>query len=313
MSPSYKAAVVQAASSPHDPQASADKAAGLIREAASAGAKLIVFPEAFLGGYPKGASFGTPVGMRKPEGRADYQRYYEGAVDLDGPEVGAIVEAVAETETFVVMGVIERDGGSLYCTALFFDGGRGLIAKHRKLMPTGAERLIWGFGDGSTLPVIETSLGRIGAVICWENYMPMLRMAMYDQGISIYCAPTADDRDGWAATMQHVALEGRCFVLSACQHIRRGAYAADYDCALGDDPDTILMRGGSMIVAPLGEVLAGPDYSGETILYADIDLSAVTRGKYDFDVAGHYSRPDVFQLSVNAAPQASVAWKGGKG
>lgn len=313
MSPSYKAAVVQAASSPHDPQASADKAAGLIREAASAGAKLIVFPEAFLGGYPKGASFGTPVGMRKPVGRADYQRYYEGAVDLDGPEVGAVVEAVAETEAFVVMGVIERDGGSLYCTALFFDGGRGLIAKHRKLMPTGAERLIWGFGDGSTLPVIETSLGRIGAVICWENYMPMLRMAMYDQGISIYCAPTADDRDGWAATMQHVALEGRCFVLSACQHIRRGAYAADYDCALGDDPDTILMRGGSMIVAPLGEVLAGPDYSGETILYADIDLSAVTRGKYDFDVAGHYSRPDVFQLSVNAAPQAPVAWKGGKG
>lgn len=313
MSPSYKAAVVQAASSPHDPQASADKAAGLIREAASAGAKLIVFPEAFLGGYPKGASFGTPVGMRKPEGRADYQRYYEGAVDLDGPEVGAVVEAVAETEAFVVMGVIERDGGTLYCTALFFDGGRGLIAKHRKLMPTGAERLIWGFGDGSTLPVIETSLGRIGAVICWENYMPMLRMAMYDQGISIYCAPTADDRDGWAATMQHVALEGRCFVLSACQHIRRGAYAADYDCALGDDPDTILMRGGSMIVAPLGEVLAGPDYSGETILYADIDLSAVTRGKYDFDVAGHYSRPDVFQLSVNAAAQAPVAWKGGKG
>lgn len=313
MSPSYKAAVVQAASSPHDPQASAGKAAGLIREAASAGAKLIVFPEAFLGGYPKGASFGTPVGMRKPEGRADYQRYYEGAVDLDGPEVGAVVEAVAETEAFVVMGVIERDGGTLYCTALFFDGGRGLIAKHRKLMPTGAERLIWGFGDGSTLPVIETSLGRIGAVICWENYMPMLRMAMYDQGISIYCAPTADDRVGWAATMQHVALEGRCFVLSACQHIRRGAYAADYDCALGDDPDTILMRGGSMIVAPLGEVLAGPDYSGETILYADIDLSAVTRGKYDFDVAGHYSRPDVFQLSVNAAPQASVAWKGGKG
>lgn len=313
MSPSYKAAVVQAASSPHDPQASADKAAGLIREAAAVGARLIVFPEAFLGGYPKGASFGTPVGMRKPEGRADYQRYYQGAVDLDGPEVAAVVEAVAEAEAFVVMGVIERDGGTLYCTALFFDGVRGLIAKHRKLMPTGAERLIWGFGDGSTLPVIETSLGRIGAVICWENYMPMLRMAMYDQGISIYCAPTADDRDGWAATMQHVALEGRCFVLSACQHIRRGAYAADYDCALGDDPDTVLMRGGSMIVAPLGEVLAGPDYSGETILYADIDLSAVTRGKYDFDVAGHYSRPDVFQLSVNAAPQTPVAWKGGKG
>jgi nitrilase len=306
MTESYKAAVVQAASLPTDPAGSALKGAGLIREAAAAGARLIVFPEAFLGGYPKGASFGTPVGMRKPEGRADYQRYHEGAVSLDGPEVQTIIDAVAETDAFVVMGVIERDGGTVYCTALFFDGARGLVAKHRKLMPTGAERLIWGFGDGSTLPVIETSLGRIGAVICWENYMPMLRMAMYDQGISIYCAPTADDRDGWAATMRHIALEGRCFVLSSCQHITRGAYPADYDCALGDDPDTVLLRGGSMIVAPLGEMLAGPDYSGETILYADIDLTAVVRGKYDFDVAGHYARPDIFQLNVNVAPQTAV-------
>ena len=311
MTQSYKAAVVQAASLPTDPLGSARKAAGLIREAGGAGARLIVFPEAFLGGYPKGASFGTPVGMRKPEGRADYQRYHEGAIELDGPEVQAICEATAETGAFVVMGVIERDGGTVYCTALFFDGDKGLISKHRKLMPTGAERLIWGFGDGSTLPVIETSLGRIGAVICWENYMPMMRMAMYDQGISIYCAPTADDRDGWASTMQHIALEGRCFVLSSCQHITRGAYPADYDCALGDDPSTVLMRGGSMIVAPLGEVLAGPDYSGETILYADIDLSAVVRGKYDFDVAGHYARPDVFQLNVNVAPQAAVRRTGG--
>lgn len=311
MSQSFKAAVVQAAAFPQDPLASAHKGAGLIRDAAAGGARLIVFPEAFLGGYPKGASFGTPVGLRKPEGRADFQRYHEGAVDLDGPEIQAIVEAVAETAAFVVMGVIERDGGTVYCTALFFDGERGLVAKHRKLMPTGAERLIWGFGDGSTLPVIETSLGRIGAVICWENYMPMLRMAMYDQGVSLYCAPTADDRDSWAATMRHVALEGRCFVLSACQHILRGAYPADYDCALGDDPDTVLMRGGSMIVAPLGEVLAGPDYSGETILYADIDPSAVVRGKYDFDVTGHYARPDVFQLNVNVAPQSAVTRTGG--
>jgi len=306
MSQSYKAAVVQAASIPDDPGASAVKAADLIRQAADEGARLIVFPEAFLGGYRKGASFGTPVGMRKPSGREDYRRYYEGAIDLDGPEVATLAQATAETGAFVVMGVIERGGATLYCTVLFFDGERGLIAKHRKLMPTGAERLIWGFGDGSTMPVIDTSLGRIGAVICWENYMPMLRMAMYDQGIGLYCAPTADDRDGWAASMRHIALEGRCFVLSACQHIRRDAYPADYDCALGDAPDTVLMRGGSMIVAPLGEVLAGPDYSGETILYADIDLSEIARAKYDFDVAGHYARPDVFQLSVNTAPQRPV-------
>jgi nitrilase len=245
--------------------------------------------------------------MRKPEGREAFRRYHEGAIDLAGPEVATIAEATAETGAFVVIGVIERDGGTVYCTALFFDGDKGLIAKHRKLMPTGAERLIWGFGDGSTMPVIDTQLGKIGAVICWENYMPMMRMAMYDQGITIYCAPTADDRDGWAASMRHIALEGRCFVLSACQHITRGAYPADYDCALGDDPKTVLMRGGSMIVAPLGEVLAGPDYAGETILYAEIDPDAVVRGKYDFDVAGHYARPDIFQLKVNVARQSAVS------
>lgn len=306
----FKAAVVQAASLPHDSLASAHKAAKLIVQAAREGVALIVFPEAFLGGYPKGASFGTPVGMRKPQGREDYRIYHAAAIDLAGPEVELLAEATAQTGAFVVIGVIERDGGTVYCTALFFDGDKGLVAKHRKLMPTGAERLIWGFGDGSTMPVLDTPLGRIGAVICWENYMPMMRMAMYDQGVTLYCAPTADDRDGWAASMQHIALEGRCFVLSACQHITRGAYPNDFDCALGDDPDLVLMRGGSMIVAPLGTVLAGPDYSGETILYADIEPNDVVRGKYDFDVAGHYARPDIFSLSVNVAPQRAVKREG---
>ena len=312
MAETFRAAVVQAASHPVDPRASAAKAAALIGEASEAGAKLIVFPEAFIGGYPKGNSFGTPVGMRKPEGRDAYRRYHEVAIDLDGEEVAAIAEAAARTGAFVVVGVIERDAGTLYCTAFFFDGERGLVAKHRKLMPTGAERLIWGFGDGSTLPVLDTPLGRIGAVICWENYMPMLRMAMYDQGVTLYCAPTADDRDSWPATMRHVALEGRCYVLSACQYVTRGAYPADFECVLGDAPETVLMRGGSMIVAPLGEVLAGPSYEGETILYAEIEPDAVVRGKYDFDVVGHYARPDVFSLSVNTAPQRAVSRSDGK-
>ncbi len=310
MSQPFKAAVIQAASIPTDSLAAANKAAGLVHEAAAQGARLLVFPEAFLGGYPKGASFGTPVGMRKPQGREDFRLYHEAAIELDGPEIEVLAEATAQTGVFLVIGVIERDGGTLYCTALFFDGEKGLVAKHRKLMPTGAERLIWGFGDGSTLPVIDTPLGKIGAVICWENYMPMMRMAMYDQGITLYCAPTADDRDGWASSMQHIALEGRCFVLSSCQHVTRAAYPAEYDCALGDAPETVLLRGGSMIVDPLGQVLAGPDYSGETILYADIDPGQVVRGKYDFDVVGHYARPDVFNLSVNVARQRAVSRQG---
>jgi nitrilase len=306
----YRAAVVQAAAVPFDPMASAEKAAWLIREAAAGGAQLVVFPEVFIGGYPKGASFGTPVGMRKPEGRDAFKRYHEGAVDLDGAEIALIAEAAADTGQFVVIGCLERAGGTLYCTAIFIDGGQGLVGKHRKLMPTGAERLIWGFGDGSTLPVFETSLGRIGAVICWENYMPALRLAMYDKGVSIYCAPTADDRDTWAPSMQHIALEGRCYVLSACQHITRGAYPADYECALGDDPDSILMRGGSLVVSPNGQIIAGPDFTGETILYAEIDPGEIIRGKYDFDVVGHYARPDVFRLIVDETPKSAVVRKG---
>lgn len=306
MTKPWKAAVAQIASVPDDSVATAHKAAEVIRRAAREGARLIVFPEALLGGYPKGASFGCPVGVRKPEGREAFHQYYNAAIDLNGEEVSIIAEATAETDIFIVIGCIERDGGTLYCTALFFDGARGLIGKHRKLMPTAGGRLIWGFGDGSTMPVFETPLGRIGAVICWENYMPMLRMHMYSQGINIYCAPTADDRDTWLPSMRHIALEGRCFVLTACQYITRGAFPADHESALGDEPDTVMMRGGSAIINPLGKVLTGPDFSGETILYADIDLAEVARGKFDFDVVGHYARPDIFQLHVDDRPKNAV-------
>jgi nitrilase len=190
---------------------------------------------------------------------------------------------------------------------LYFNGREGLAGKHRKLMPTAGERLIWGFGDGSTMPVFDTPYGKIGAVICWENYMPMLRMYMYSQGVALYCAPTADDRDSWIPSMRHIALEGRCYVLTSCQHLRRDAYPDDFECALGDKPDTVLMRGGSAIIGPLGEVLAGPDFSGETILYADIDPNQILRGKYDFDVSGHYARPDVFQLQVDTRAKRAVS------
>jgi nitrilase len=302
----FDAAVVQMASAPDDPQATARTAAARLREAAANGARLVVFPEALIGGYPKGASFGAPIGMRKPEGRAAFARYHAAAIDLDGPEVALLAEACAETGVFAVVGVIERDGATVYCTALYFDGDRGLVGKHRKLMPTAGERLIWGFGDGSTLPVFRTPLGTVGAVICWENYMPALRMHMYHQGVSLYCAPTADDRDTWLPTMQHIALEGRTFVLTACQYITRAAYGPEHESALGDDPGTVMMRGGSAIIGPLGKVLAGPDFSGEAILHARIDTDEVTRAKFDFDVTGHYARPDVFQLTVDTRAKQAV-------
>ena len=219
---------------------------------------------------------------------------------------GVPAEATAETGAFAVVGVIERDGATLYCTVLYFDGAKGLVGKHRKLMPTAGERLVWGFGDGSTMPVFKTDYGTIGAVICWENYMPALRMHMYHQGVSLYCAPTADDRDTWLATMQHIALEGRTFVLTACQHITRAAYGPDHESALGDDPATVMMRGGSAIIGPLGKVLAGPNFSGETILYAEIDPAEIPRAKYDFDVTGHYARPDVFELTVDTRAKSAV-------
>ena len=302
----FTAAVVQMASVPADPMATAERAAARLREAAGKGARLVVFPEALIGGYPKGASFGAPIGMRKPEGREAFARYHAAAIDLDGPEVACLVEACAETGVFAVVGVIERDGATLYCTVLYFDGPRGLVGKHRKLMPTAGERLIWGFGDGSTMPVFRTELGTIGAVICWENYMPALRMHMYHQGVTLYCAPTADDRDTWLPTMQHIALEGRTFVLTACQYISRAAYGPDHESALGDDPSQVMMRGGSAIVSPLGRVLAGPDFGGETILYAEIDPAEVMRAKFDFDVTGHYARPDVFELVVDTRAKPAV-------
>jgi len=228
---------------------------------------------------------------------------------VPGPEVDRMAKLAREHRLHLVVGAIERKGGTLYCTVLFFSDEGTYLGKHRKLMPTAAERLVWGFGDGSTLPVLDTRLGRLGAVICWENYMPLLRMAMYSKGVQIYCAPTADDRETWLPTLRHIALEGRCFVLSACQVMRRRDFPENYRCSISDEPDAMLMRGGSTIVDPLGTVLAGPVFDEETLLTAELDLGALARAKFDFDVAGHYARPDIFSLTVNEAPQAAVTLK----
>ncbi len=229
---------------------------------------------------------------------------------MPGPEIQQLGKAAAAARSYVVIGVMERELGTLYCTAVFIGPDGALLGKHRKLMPTAAERLTWGFGDGSTMPVYTTPVGNIGAVICWENYMPMLRMAMYAKGISIYCAPTADDRETWVPTMRHIALEGRCFVLTACQVIPLREFPRDYRCSISTDPDAYIMRGGSAIIDPLGKVLSGPRFEEEVLLTAELDLNALPRAKLDFDVAGHYARPDIFSLSVNESPQSPVTTKG---
>ena len=301
------AAVVQASSVLLDTPATVERALGLVAEAARQGAQLVVFPEAFIGGYPKGADFHIYLGARTPQGRAEYKHYHDAAVTVDGPEMAQLAEACARHQMYAVFGIIEREGGTLYCTAVYLGPQGRVIGKHRKLMPTALERLVWGFGDGSTLQAVDTPWGRLGAVICWENYMPALRLAMYQQRVTIYCAPTADDRDSWQSTMQHIALEGRCFVLSACQHLRRKDFPSErMNNRLPEAPDTVLMRGGSSIHDPLGKLLAGPVFGEDALLTAELDLSIIPAAQMDFDPVGHYARPDVFSLHVNTAPQRAV-------
>jgi nitrilase len=303
---SHKVAVVQASPVVFDRERTLEKLSALAREAAQRGAQLVLFPEAFVSAYPRGLDFGAVVGSRTDAGREDFRRYWESSVDVPGPAVDHLSRIARTNNIYLVVGVIERDGGSLYCTVLFFALDGSFLGKHRKLMPTASERLVWGFGDGSTLPVFATPLGKLGAVICWENYMPLMRTAMYSKGIELYCAPTADSRDSWLATVRHIAVEGRCFVLSCNQFQRRRDFPADYHSSFGNDPDTVICRGGSCIVDPFGNFLAGPNTEGEAILVADIDLSQIIRGKYDFDVVGHYSRADIFQLHVDERPKRSV-------
>lgn len=287
--------------------ATLDKVAKFTAHAADEGAKLVLFPEALVGGYPRGAGFGAVVGVRTDAGREEFRRYWDAAIDVPGPAVRRLGEIAAASCVYLVVGVIEREGGTLYCTVLFLGPDGTFLGKHRKLMPTGSERLIWGYGDGATMPVFDTPLGKVGAVVCWENYMPLMRAAHYAKGIQIYCAPTADGRETWLPTMRHIAMEGRCFVLSANQFARKSHYPEIHGELAGGE-DTVVSRGGSCIVDPLGNVLAGPNFEGECVLTAEVDLAQITRGKFDFDVTGHYSRPDVFRLLVNETDTSPVVF-----
>jgi nitrilase len=308
---SVKVAVVQAASVLFNREKTISKACHLIKEASSSNAELVLFPEAFIPAYPRGLTFGTVVGNRTPEGRQTWERYWKNSIEVPSQYTKILGEAAQESDVFLAIGVIEKDSeysrGTLYCSLIYFSPDGKLLGKHRKLKPTAGERLIWGEGDGSTLPVFSTQFGNVGGLICWENYMPLARMTMYGKGVEIYLAPTADSRDSWQATLRHIACEGRCFVLGCNQYVTRDMYPKDLVGVeeLENQPD-VLCRGGSSIISPLGEVLAGPLYGEEGILYADLDLDDIARSKFDFDVVGHYSRPDVFKLVVDERPKSSI-------
>jgi nitrilase len=319
----FVAAVVQDSSVFLDRDASVRKTITLARQAAAKGARLVLFPEAFISGYPRGLSFGAMVGSRSAEGRKLYRRYVESAITIPGPEAALLAATAAELGIHLAVGVIERDlraTGTVYCTLALWGPDGTLLNVHRKIKPTASERLIWGEGDGSGLRTIPTDIGRVGGLICWENYMPLARSALYAQGVEIYLAPTADGRETWQSTIRHIALEGRCFVLTCNQFMTKAEYPDDLDEAslreVAAMPDP-LTRGGSAMVGPLGEYLAGPLWDERGILYAEIDPGAVSEARFDFDACGHYSRPDLLGLQHHAprlapaspAITASETWR----
>lgn len=313
---SVRVAVVQASSVIMDREATADKAVDLIAQATEAGANIIIFPEAFIPCYPRGLTFKTVVGSRSEEGRVDWKRYLENSVPVPGKTTDVLGKAAKKANAYVSIGVIERDTefsrSTVYCTVLFFGPDGTLLGKHRKLKPTASERLIWGEGDGSTLAVIGTPYGKMGALICWENYMPLARAAMYAKGVELYLAPTADSRDEWQCTLRHIAVEGRCFVIGCNQFVTKDMYPTDLACydELASAPE-VMCAGGSAIVDPMGKCVAGPVFGKEDIIIADLDLGLIAKSRFDLDAVGHYSRPDVFRLLVNEEKKVPVEWSTG--
>lgn len=299
-----KVGVVQATPALFDIEKTVQIVIDWIEKGAKEGCDLLLFPESFIPCYPRGLDFDSVVGRRTEKSRNQWLEYWENSLETNSSYVEQISEAIRKAGIFVALGVTEREpvGGSLHCALLYFDKKGQLIGKHRKLKPTGLERYIWAESDGSTLVSFDTEICKIGGLICWENYMPLARMSMYQRGVEIYLAPTADSRESWQSTMLHIALEGRCFVLACNQFVRKSDYPERFQADLIHEPD-IMSAGGSVIISPLGEVLAGPLWNEEGLLTAELDFSTLAKSKLDFDVVGHYSRNDVFKLEVIGQPE----------
>ena len=299
-----KVAVVQESPVFFDKEKTLQKLEKIVREQAQKGCRLIIFPESFVPGYPRGFDFGAKIGSRTDEGRQLYADYTANSIDLESEDRSRLENLAAAQNTYLVIGVTEKQhtNGSLYCSMLYISPTKGLLGVHRKIKPTGTERLIWAEADGESLVVFDTKIGKLGGLICWENYMPMARMSMYQKGVEIYIAPTADSREEWTATMKHIALEGRCFVLGCNQYFTKSMYSTKYFDSVKDEPEH-MCAGGSIIVSPLGKVIAGPLFKKAGVLTAELDLEEVTKSKLDFDVIGHYARNDIFNLSVKGQPE----------
>ena len=298
-----KVALIQDSPLFFDKAGTLDKVEQLTINYAQQGCQLIVFPESFIPGYPRGFDFGAKIGSRTAAGRKLYAAYYRNSINLAGQELVRLTQLAKSQQVYLVIGVTEQSqSGSLYCSMLYISPKTGLMGVHRKVKPTGTERVIWAEASGESLVSFQTDIGRLGGLICWENYMPLARMAMYQQNVQLYLAPTADSRPEWTATMQHIAIEGRCFVLGCNQYMTKSMYPPHYQALAPDEPEE-LCPGGSVIVSPSGKILEGPLFHEAGALIADLDLTEIQEAKLDFDVNGHYARPDIFDFQVKGQPK----------
>jgi nitrilase len=302
-----KVCVVQDSPVFFDKEKTLDKLEQLTKKYAAQGCDLIVFPESFIPGYPRGFSFGAKIGSRTDAGRKLYAEYRRNSIDLESDDLKRLEKLATSVNVYLVIGITEKQGinGSLYCSMIYISPTDGLLGVHRKIKPTGTERIVWAESDGASLVTYQTKIGKLGGLICWENYMPLARMAMYQKGVEIYIAPTADAREVWTATMQHIALEGRCFVLGCNQYFTKSMVPERFKSLVQDEPE-MMCRGGSVIVSPLGKIIAGPLFDKVGALIAELDLEEIDSSKLDFDVIGHYARNDIFEFKVPKQPEMGI-------